>query len=210
MHLRLKLLSLIATTLMLSLSSVFQMPLANLKISGALASEAGIWKEFSPKEGGFSVLLPGTPVARKEAAIAEKNLGPSQVYVLVLEDESGVYGINYEDFPNLPPQLTPAQINTLLNAWRDDFVKNSKLKSDRPIALNGYLGKEVEIENGEGVIKARIYWVNERLYRVFVVADSEEVFADGGDKFLNSFKLIAGNARQLSVSPGTTNNKKPK
>jgi len=47
-----------------------------------LADEEPGWREFQSKDGGFSVLMPGTPVAQEQSA--DSRIGPirSRMYVV--------------------------------------------------------------------------------------------------------------------------------
>lgn len=214
MHPRLKLITLLGIPLFLSVilpqpiaaaptalgkqearNPVFPFTLAQEKTPQTPVSESVQWQEFSSTEGGFSISMPGQPTERELPVRGGNSSVSSREFALVLEEEKLVYSVNYADFPMISEELNPSQINLLLDGARDAAVrnlKNGQLVSDRPIELNGYIGREIEVANPDGFsAKTRLYWVQPRLYMIVVASTSETGLNRESERFLESFRLLA-------------------
>jgi hypothetical protein len=65
-----------------------------------------------------------------------------------------------------------------------------KLHSDRPIRLDGYPGREFEIEvEGKVRIRTRLYAVKNRLYQLLITGPDEWLRSRDPGRFLESFQL---------------------
>ncbi|MCU0541658.1 MAG: tetratricopeptide repeat protein [Oscillatoriaceae cyanobacterium Prado104] len=154
-----------------------------------LASEAETWQEFVSDRGGFSVLMPGKPTETIKPANPQDNSGEEREFLLEMEDGNLVYYISYTDLPTFSNQLNLNQIDGMFNAARDAAVKGGRLIKESNLTLNEYQGRELEIEGTNGLrIKARMYWVEPRLYLLMVVTSTN--FTPDSDRFLNSFRLL--------------------
>lgn len=149
-----------------------------------------VWKPFSSKEGGFTILLPGTPT--QETSRVNTDVGPVSVKrFYVIRNNEALYGVAYSDFPN-KSSLNSGEINQLLAQVVSGFVQGSrgKLVSQKPIRLGDFPGREVRIQLPQGVIaRGRIYWVNNRLYQVVVATNKENSLTKTIEGFFNSFRL---------------------
>lgn len=214
MHPRLKFLSLCGIPLFLSLilphpiaaaptaihkqearNPFFPFSLAQEKTSQNPVSESVQWQDFSSSEGGFSISMPGQPTERELPVRGGNGPVSSREFALVLEEGKLVYSVNYADFPTISTELNSSQINLLLEGARDAAVrnlKNGQLVSDRPIELNGYIGREIEVANPDGFsAKTRLYWVQPRLYMIVVASTAETGLNREAERFLDSFQLLA-------------------
>jgi len=61
------------------------------------------WREFRSRQGGFSVLMPGTPQEQTEVKELPE-VGRGETHLFVLASESGVYVAAYLDLPGLARQ----------------------------------------------------------------------------------------------------------
>ncbi len=200
--------NLITATLLLPLAASLQLSGIVLEVRGATAqtsiaqNQAGKalkWQEFSSIEGGFSVLMPGTPTKEIEPANPKDGTGDLHQFLLELEGGRVAYAVAYGDVPRVPKQASPSQINQLLNAWRDGTLGKGKLIRERNIKLGSNLGREIEFIGSDGLTyKARIYWVKQRFYILFATATTQADLSQGADKFLNSFKLQTATTTKTS------------
>lgn len=88
----------------------------------------------------------------------------------------------------------------LFNQLRDVLFaveKGQRLLNDQPLSIDGYPGRELEIEKADqsgrvrGVVRVRIYLVNQRMYYLQVVSSPELVHSPEAERFLNSFKRLS-------------------
>lgn len=175
-----------------------------------LPSEASVaasqWQEFRSTAGNFKVLMPsGTPSQHT----VERPLGQfqQQLHQVMLPQEDGtVYVIVYSDIPVDPNQLSSTDVDQALDSAVDgmlDKVPNSQLLAEREISLNGFPGREVEMEGYNNIvfIKARVYLVQSRAYIVLVGSNTSETFPAESDRFFNSFTLLNPSGSKISVQP---------
>ncbi|MEW6736094.1 MAG: hypothetical protein AB1489_32675 [Acidobacteriota bacterium] len=136
------------------------------------------WKEFSSKEGKFSVLLPNTPnndSTDKELKF-KLNIGPR------------VYGIvRTQEF-----QEGHTRRDTL-DAMAKGFmtVSQGRLIDKKFITINNYPGVSIKFETDDpqGITEARYYLVGQYMY-VLIAFTRTGNSEDNADKFLNSFRLL--------------------
>jgi hypothetical protein len=75
---------------------------------------------------------------------------------------------------------------------RDNATRGNKrhLQSDKPIKLNEYQGREIEIEvRGEGTILCRYYKADQRIYGLFVIGKGADWGIKDVDAFFDSFEI---------------------
>src|SRR5919199_207647 len=179
-----------------------------IKVVGANPSiliAQSIWKPFSSKQGGFSLLMPGTPTQEKKTTKTEFGSFPINIFSVVREKEAG-YSVGYLDFPqNIP--LNSSNTNQYLSAIAAGFAQGAggKLVSQRNITLGNLPGREIRLQFEQGVIgKGRLYLSNKRLYVVMVVTDKEKSLTKSIQGYLNSFQLLNN-----STAPGKPTPRKP-
>src|SRR5882724_5385181 len=82
-----------------SLSSLFVLPLSLVLAPAAQTPIQGEWKPFSPKDGAFTILFPGTPTEHKKSVSAPG--GPLEVlyYELELPGDDGKFLVGYSEVP---------------------------------------------------------------------------------------------------------------
>jgi WD40 repeat protein len=146
------------------------------------------WREFSPSEGGFRVLLPGRPTPR--------NLAPTGTPGLTLFGVDWDHGrleflVGYQD-------LVEADLRDL--GWERRLLdeqegtlktqRGSKLLSARAVNWEGHPGRVFAIEiPGKGTVVAAAYGVRHRLYLLLVGGRTVTAAAPEVRKFLDSFRL---------------------
>jgi hypothetical protein len=148
------------------------------------------WKTVAPKDGGFSVAMPGAP--NKAAKKIATSKGHLEVTLWSVEGRNDtVFVVSFCDFAEA--ELKKGDIEKRLDQARDGAVSSSrgKLQSEKMVDLTEgkarHPGRDLVIENAGSVIaRMRIYLVNRRLYQVMVLgaAPTKEAAI-----FLDSFRL---------------------
>jgi hypothetical protein len=161
------------------------------------------WKEFTSKEGRFSVSFPGTPTKN------DKNLdtpaGPVATHGFMVQSDVSLYYLSYSEFPNAG-SLTPQDQREMLDASRNHVISDgAKLISEADVSVGGTPGRELLAEKDGMILRARIAYVNGKLFNLIIgvqantaftkgkpsanAADRTELFEQISAKFFDSFKL---------------------
>jgi hypothetical protein len=151
------------------------------------------WKEFTAKEEGFRVLLPGMPSQKKETYGVS---GVSMKYVryqLESKPNKG-YFVVYQTYPpevvqeNTVDQLLDTAIDGSIMALEGRLFEKKAIKLD-----NQHIGREWRIVYGDGnqYLRCCSYWVSPRMmYHAAVMGTKEFLDSPEAEKFLGSFKLL--------------------
>jgi hypothetical protein len=152
-----------------------------------LGADTGDWKPFTPKEGGFSILFPGTPAQEKQES--KTPAGTVTVTYFVLEQGGITYVASYSVFPK--ESVNPRTQEKRLDNARNGAVASAKgkLERERKFHLHKYPAREVLIAGEKGFVRSRIYAVENRLYQTLVMGAKKEVAGKDAAKFLESFQL---------------------
>lgn len=138
---------------------------------------------FTSREGGFSVLMPGTPMYKTR--VLDTNVGQIIAHYFMLESQDGTYMVMYNDFP-----MQPSDSHAMLSAVRNGNAQGGKLIAERDISVDGYPGKLVQVEKGEYTVINAIFLVDQRLYQVMFSRPKTEALPAEAAEFFRSFKLI--------------------
>jgi hypothetical protein len=146
------------------------------------------WIVFSPKGGGFSIMLPGEPKRREFPHGTSKGQTLSPLYELTHEDFK--YVVSYM---NYPISVEGAERDKLLSMGAEAGITSAggEVVSNTPISLDGYPGREVKGEMKGFSYRSRVYLVGQRLYLLIVWLPSNKTDSENAAKFFNSFKLVA-------------------
>lgn len=156
-----------------------------LLVSGCGKAE---FKEFASADGRFKVQMPGTPKEETQTAAG------ATMKIYSLQEKDGAYAAAFADLP-IPSGESEAQLQARLDGSRDGMVRNvgGTLTSESRITLSGkYPGREVQadIPSKKGVLRARIYLVDRRLYQVMVTGTKPWATSADATKFLDSLVLM--------------------
>lgn len=149
-----------------------------------------IWKSFASEEGGFKVLLPGTPLPDKNNTTTKVGSIPTNVFVVPRPEAS--YIVAYSDFPNAITLNSP-EVNELLSQVNSSFAKRSgvSVANQQDIRLGDLPGREVRLEDSQGFLfKWRAFAVNKRLYQIGVATNKEASLTKSIEGFFKSFQLM--------------------
>ena len=167
-------------------------------ISSAFAQERN-WKTFSPDNGRWSILAPGSMSPDKEALESPSTTG-SYSY----NDSEGFFAVIYRDTPNgriLWKPLKKAHYKRV----RNDFIKSNKgeLLKDESFSNGNVEGREVHIKvpdgramSPEGQIKTkyrvqrlRMFFDDRRFYLLLAVLPEGEIDSPVINNYFNSFVI---------------------
>lgn len=152
-------------------------------------------EKYSPPGGGFSVLMPGKPVAEDQEVDTE--VGKIINHTHSVEAGGVAYAVMYGEFP--APVSDPEVINGMLDNARTQGIAavHGELKSEEQITLDGNTGREWLIGiPGGAFLRVRAYWVKQRLYQLITMSvptkDPEALKSRDAEvqKFLDSFTLV--------------------
>src|SRR5262249_21378139 len=107
------------------------------------------WRVFTSKEGGFSVALPGKPAESKQKVPTATAIMEVRLLIVEAKDDS-VYVVSYSDVP--AEEVKAGSEPKRLDLARDGAVSmaRGKLRSEKEIKLDGYSGRELDIETDKG------------------------------------------------------------
>jgi len=153
-----------------------------------LGANVDDWKPLTEKEGGFSILFPGTPTENKQET--KTPAGTVAVTFFVLEKEGITYVASYSVFPK--ESVKARSEEKRLDNARDGAVASAKgkLENQRSIKIGKYPGRELMIQGEKNFVRSRIFAVENRLYQTMVVGSKQQVSGSQADHFLDSFRLI--------------------
>ena len=155
------------------------------------------WKEFKPRNGGCSVLMPGIPMVKNKKA-NDKSKDVKQ-FIFYLNPPAGtddnlVYGLSYTFFP--PGTIHQDSLGQVkfFNHLREEMLTGlkAKLLSGRGITYLSYPGREykVEIKEGAAVIRFQNFLMQDKYYTLQVCTPIEKDNNIAITKFFDSFKTI--------------------
>lgn len=159
-----------------------------------------IWKPFSSPEGGFRVLMPGTPIPGKDNVNTQSGSIPINFFVAVRPEEA-FYVVAYADFPRTV-SLNSREVQELLPKIDPTAAQREGVRvvNQRNIRLGNYPGRELKLQDREGfTLRWRAYLVNKRLYQIGVVTNKEASLTKSIDGFFNSFQLV-NNGRNPAIA----------
>jgi len=177
-------------------------------IAPMAAASQSVWSRFSPPEGGFSILMPGTPEESQENVGTEEKPLILRGFKSIRENE-GVYIVVYNDIPE-EEMSNQKKLKAVLDSIPQEFAKaiKGRLISQKNITLNGYKGKEFKVQGSQGAIfRGRAYLTNNRVYLIGVATAKERYLRRTIPGFLNSFQI--GDSRGTTQIGNTTANPRP-
>jgi len=157
-------------------------------VARVAASQSSGWIAFAPKDGGFSVMLPGKPIEKSlQAATAA---GPITVPAYQLASGEFGYMITYRDYPNTPEEVQARDKLLQMAAEKAVTVAGGKVFSSEAISLGDYPGREVKAEIPGSILQTRSYFVKPRLYILMIFMPPDKTASENVSKFFDSFKVL--------------------
>jgi hypothetical protein len=148
------------------------------------------WKELAPKDAGFVVMMPGTPIEQKESLRLVSGPVELSIHAVERKQEETVFIAMY-------CELAEAVFKKGTTEQRLDYARNravantrGKLASEKKIKLGAHPGRELVFEvEGKGQVRQVIYVVKNNLYQLLVAGPKEKTTSRDADRFFQSFKL---------------------
>jgi hypothetical protein len=146
------------------------------------------WTVFSPKDGGYSVMLPGEPTERSLPHDTEEGRTVSTLYELTREDFKYVVG-----YMNYPISVEAANRDKFLSMVAESGITSAggTVIGNTAISLDGSPGREVTGEIKGFSYRSRVYLVGKRVYLLIVWLPPNSTDSENAAKFFKSFKIIA-------------------
>ncbi len=157
------------------------------------------WFLFVSDELGYQIEFPEQPVERSQ--IVNSEIGELTMNIFMVDasmnekDDNLVYMVNHSEYPD---SLVHSDMKEFLPEFFrgaiDGAVGNvhGKLLSEKIIQLGKYPGREVRIDfkNGLAVICIRVYLVENSLYMLQTITETNKDFNKSIKQFMNSFELV--------------------
>jgi hypothetical protein len=163
--------------------------IAGLLLASTTAHAGTGWKQFRCKEGGFAVMMPGTPNYLKKTSQAGRT--PLVMHVYGSSEGGNAFIVGYADCPPEAVQLLGSDY--LIDSFRAGFIRGAqgRISAERQVALNGVSLREFRIITGSGnPCVLRVGVVGSRLYQL-VATSSQSGLPGGAARFLDSFSVAA-------------------
>jgi len=165
--------------------------LAALLLAGCASNSK--WKEFRSKAGNFSVKAPVT--LKEQSQSTDLSIGKAGSHTYLAESDGLLYAVAYTEFRQ--DIIDAGDPEEMLSNARDSMITSldGELALELRQPLGEYPGRELVVDMimpdyKYGILKARIYLVNNRLYQVMVLVDKMNADASAITQFLDSFKLL--------------------
>lgn len=148
------------------------------------------WKLLRSDEGGFSVLMPGSPTPGTKTWGVPGGL-QIKAKTYTLEGDPGFFAYSFDQ----PAGFEEIADEVMLNDMRDGILSEARgrLIEERHVSLNGYPGREVAIEYPDpqyhSVQVGRFYLAKRRVYLVVAAMSKSGARDESVRRFLDSLKL---------------------
>jgi hypothetical protein len=142
------------------------------------------WQEYTSADGGFSVVMPGTP--KKESHTVETPQGPITFNATVVELPHGAFVASWADLPPKIPMDLDKSVRQIAARYKGE------VKEVRDDQFEGSPGKAfvLKTERPSGGAEGRIYQVKNRLYLLLAVgSDVKGKGSRETERFFSTFKL---------------------
>jgi hypothetical protein len=164
--------------------------LSLLMIAGAKPRKDAVWKEFTSKDGGFVVTMPGTPKEDKKNRRTASGPVELVLYIVERKQEETVFVAGYCELPEAVVKGATADKRMEYARRRVLADIKGKLLKEKKITLGTHPGRELHIGiEGGGVVRQRLFAVKDKLYQLLVVGPKAKALSKDSDRFMDSFKL---------------------
>ncbi len=162
-------------------------------------------RELKSEAGRFSVMAP-TPL---EEMVQSLETQGDKIDLHIFSGQLGDTGyfVSYWDYP--PGLIHPDRLERMLDASRDGSVAkvSGRLIREDKLTLMGNPGREMVIETGSQTgpearrLQGRLFIAGDRMYQIMVVAHKDQKSRPETEAFLQSLKLLGGQAPAEQASP---------
>ncbi len=172
--------------------------------SADAAPAPGPWEPYTSKEGSFIIDLPGKPT-KTFTRLVRAQTGQVRIIVVQRDTPDVLYTAEKIDLPPVRGRMRPADMEAVLDYWRDDLAGryNGKVVAQKKLRLDsGAYGRDFTIEGrpiseeGLATVRVREYLSQRVLYMLFAATAADRELPEDVGHFFASF------------SPGTHRTKK--
>jgi hypothetical protein len=162
-------------------------PWTALLVGVLLAAGSGCsrlsWQEYTSAEGGYRVLLPGTPLV--QTIKQGTGSGSFEQHAVVVSLREGDFHAAHADLP------TGLVLDFTSVIQGQATLLDARVVEDREMTLAGHKGRayELEIKPRRQVLSGRIVLVGNRLYHLMVAAQTLGGSSAEVKTFFESFRL---------------------
>jgi hypothetical protein len=163
-----------------------------------------IWKRFSSPAGGFSILMPGTPIQSQKKVNTKNGAVEVNIFIVERPQDEVKYTIAYIDYPEDYIEILKRNnlVEQAIDAGKKTALQNANgtLISETKISLGDYLGKEINYTKpGDKIVKHRIFLVERRLYQVSAetTKKKQKYLTKSIIGFCDSFTLLPKNSNPI-------------
>lgn len=150
------------------------------------------WKEYTSKEGGFSVRMPtGKLLQQTQQVNTPAGKLTIHIYGVGVSEGTGTFITMYTDYP---PAVVAGGADRVLDGAKSGvsaFVKDAKITHESKIKVAGNPGREWTIDlAGKGSMRVRVFLVKNRIIQLLAGSETGKVSDKDIQTFFDSFKLI--------------------
>jgi hypothetical protein len=141
---------------------------------------------FTAPDGSFQIAFPGVPTVTRTSANPRIAKVSGAMYLVDQGDRA--YMVVFSRFSK---KRTDAKKE--LDAGRDNTIRslNAKLIRENDIAVEGYPGRDLVLDMGDGSAQRVRYFVTDYdLYQIILGVPKDEALTDNAERYISSFHLL--------------------
>lgn len=140
------------------------------------------WRTITSQDGRFTAIFPGEPKSRTRNALFFK------LHALAFDSRKTEYLVAYMDYP---PKLHVRPTKQAYDGARNGALgKDGKLLAEKSMAIEGFPGREIQVEKKGEFSMARYFLDGNRLYQIVATVPMSRQSSTNISYFLNSFHLL--------------------
>jgi len=156
-----------------------ELPVAQVKQELIVATAS--WKQFSPDDNSFSILMPDTSISKQ----TEKGSNYVSTFYTASTDKDA-FLVGSADFTE---DISGVNSEAIFDAFSQSFIGNDgQILNQTNISLGKYSGKEIDFKKSNITGKMRLFLVDQRLYCILFATPQPAANAQS-DEYFDSFQL---------------------
>ncbi len=169
------------------------------------------WVPFTSREGSFVIDFPGKPT-KNFTRNARSRTGNVKIVVAQCDTPDILYSAQKVEIA-MPPGLKPADMEAILDYWRDDIANdlNGKVVAQKKIRLDsGAYGRDFTIEGrpnakaGLATTRVREYLSKKELYMIVASSAADRELPEDVGHFFASFSPGTNRTKKVGPLPEVT------
>lgn len=156
------------------------------------------WYSLDTENSEFSLLMPAEPTLQNQQVDSEIGKLDMTIHMYQptadMEDQNVIYGLIYTDYPEgTVHSENEEMLKEVFDGAMNGAAKNvnGTLSNEKDLTINGYPGKEFDINMAGGLmlLRLRSYLVNNRMYILQTACEAGNKGNERSIQFFESFKL---------------------